>query len=172
MPTSIDHGNAARAAREARLGTGTAAKRVGHRLLQKPYIRTRLEELKADAVIRADQRAQDDERIAALTREVEIERLEHVELAELVKLEVEARKLKFLERMLAMRGGMDRNGSRGGTQSRFARVCRQWRGEPAQREPGRCCCGVPATSARGASCDRCRERNRHYRPAMVECSED
>ena len=25
------------------------------------------------------------------------------------------------------------------------------------------CCGQPATSPRGASCDRCRERDRHYR---------
>ena len=35
---------------------------------------------------------------------------------------------------------------------------RQYRGEPAHREPGRGCCGQLATSPRGASCDRCRER--------------
>ena len=35
--------------------------------------------------------------------------------------------------------------------------------ELAAAEPGRCCCGQPATSPRGASCDRCRERSRHYR---------
>ena len=58
---------------------------------------------------------------------------------------------------------LHRVGSQGGAQSRLARVCRQYRGEPAHREPGRCCCGKPATSPRGASCDRCRERNRHYR---------
>ena len=62
-----------------------------------------------------------------------------------------------------MAGGGHRVGSQGGAQSRFARVCRQYRGEPAHREPGRCCCGKPATSLRGASCDYCRERNRHYR---------
>ena len=60
-------------------------------------------------------------------------------------------------------GRRHRVGSQGGAQSRLARVCRQYRGEPAHREPGRCCCGKLATSPRGASCDYCRERNRHYR---------
>ena len=62
-----------------------------------------------------------------------------------------------------MAGGRHRVGVQGGAQSRFARVCRQYRGEPAHREPGRCCCGKPDTSLRGASCDYCRERSRHYR---------
>ena len=103
--------------------------------------------------------------MAAITREAERERLERVTLTAQLELEAEAREFKLLKRMEreVMRVGMDRDGSRGGTQSRFARICRQWRGEPAHREPGQCCCGQPATSARGASCDRCRERNRHYR---------
>ena len=100
-----------------------------------------------------------------LAREAELDRLARVELTALLDLEDAERKQKLLRRMHreVMHGGRYRVGSQGGAQSRFARVCRQYRGEPAHREPGRCCCGQLATSPRGASCDYCRERNRHYR---------
>ena len=161
----LEHGNAARAARAAEFGTGPGARRVGYKLLRKPYIRAAIEEMKAAILNHAHQRAEDDARAAALTRDVELDRLARVELTALLDLEDAERKQKLLMRLHdeVMAGGRYREGSQGGAQSRFARVCRQWRGEPAHREPGRCCCGKLATSPRGASCDYCRERNRHYR---------
>ena len=111
----------------------------------------------------AHQRAEDDARVAALTRDIELDRLARLDLTALLDLEEAERKQKLLMRLHHMAGGRHRVGSQGGAQSRFSRVCRQYFGEPAHREPGRCCCGQPATSPRGASCDRCRERNRHYR---------
>ena len=60
-----DHGNAARAAREAKLGTGLGARRKGYQLLQKPYIRAAIADLKAAVLNRADQRAEGDARAAA-----------------------------------------------------------------------------------------------------------
>ena len=70
--------------------------------------------------------------MAALTREVELERLERVELAALLDLEAaDARELKLIKRLrreVLRVGGLDREGSRGGSQSRLARVCRQYRG--------------------------------------------
>ena len=160
-----DHGNAARAAREAGLGEGSGARRKGYQLLQKPYIRAAIADLKAAVLNRADQRAEDDARAAALTRDAEHDRLARLELTALLKIEEAERRQRILMRLHheVMAGGRHRVGSQGGAQSRFARVCRQYRGEPAHREPGRCCCGSLATSPRGASCDRCRERNRHYR---------
>ena len=160
-----DHGNAARAAREAGLGEGSGAKRKGWQLLQKPHIRAAIAARSAAVLNHAHQRAEDDARAAALAREAELDRLARVELTALLDLEDAERKQKLLRRMHreVMHGGRYRVGSQGGAQSRFARVCRQYRGEPAHREPGRCCCGQPATSPRGASCDYCRERNRHYR---------
>ena len=133
----LDHGNAARAAREAKLGTGTAAARKGYRLLQKTHIRARLEELQADAVIRADQQAKDDERVAALTREVELDSVERLELTALIDLQkAEDRELKLIKRLrrAVTLGGVlrYRKGTRGGSQSRLARVCRQYRGEQAR----------------------------------------
>ena len=101
--------------------------------------------------------------MAAFTRDVELDRLARLELTALLDLEEAERKQKLLMRLDHMAGGRHRIGSQGGAQSRFSRVCRQYFGEPAHREPGRCCCGKLATSPRGASCDRCRERNRHYR---------
>ena len=161
----LEHGNAARAARAAEFGTGPGARRVGYKLLRKPYIRAAIEEMKAAILNRAHQRAEDEARAAALAREAELERLARVELTALLDLEDAERKQKLLRRMHreVMHGGRYRVGSQGGAQSRFARVCRQYRGEPTHREPGRCCCGKLATSPRGASCDYCRERNRHYR---------
>ena len=161
----LDHGNAARAARDAGIGTGLGARRVGYCLLQHPYIRARLDDLKAATLDRERQQVEEDERVAALTVEVESDRLDRVELAALLELEEAERKQKLLGRVHqeVMRGGRYREGSKGGAQSRLARVCRQYRGEPAHRELGRCCCGEPATSPRGASCDRCREQSRHYR---------
>ena len=111
----------------------------------------------------ADQRAEDDARVAALTRDVELDRLVRLELTALLDLEEAERRQRILMRLHHEAGGRHRVGSQGGAQSRFSRVCRQYFGEPAHREPGRCCCGQPATSPRGASCDRCRERDRHYR---------
>ena len=161
----LDHGNAARAVRDARLGEGSGARRKGYQLLQKPHIRTVIAARSAAVVNHDHQRAEDDARVAALTREVELDRLARLELTALLDLEEAERKQKLLMRLHheVMAGGRYREGSQGGAQSRFARVCRQYRGEPAHREPGRCCCGQPATSLRGASCDYCRERNRHYR---------
>ena len=160
-----DHGNAARAARDAGLGEGSGARRKGWQLLQKPHVRAAIAARSAAVVNHAHQRAEDDARAAALTRDVELDRLARVELTALLDLEDAERKQKLLMRLHheVMAGGRYREGSQGGAQSRFARVCRQWRGEPAHREPGRCCCGKLATSPRGASCDYCRERNRHYR---------
>ena len=161
-----DHGNAARAVREAKLGTGLGARRKGYRLLQKGYIRAKLDELKAATLDRERQQVEEDARSAALTREVELDRLARLELAALLEIDRADREQGLLIRLHreAMRGAMNyRAGSRGGAQSQFARVCRQYNGEPAHREPGQCCCGQPATSPRGASCDRCRERDRHYR---------
>ena len=163
----VDHGNAAPAAREAELGTGLGARRKGYQLLRKPYIRAAIEEMKAAILNRAHQRAEDEARAAALAREVERDRLARLELNALLEIEEAERELKILMRMnREFMGGVRRRrvGSQGGAQSRLARVCRQYNGEPAHREPERCCCGKPATSPRGASCDhRCRERNRHYR---------
>ena len=48
-----DHGNAARAAREAGLGDGSGARRKGYQLLQKPYIRAAIADLKAAVLNRA-----------------------------------------------------------------------------------------------------------------------
>ena len=48
-----DHGNAARAAREAKLGTGLGARRVGYCLLQKPHVRAAIADLKAAILNRA-----------------------------------------------------------------------------------------------------------------------
>ena len=161
-----DHGNAARAAREAKLGTGLGARRVGYCLLQKPHVRAAIADLKAAILNRAHQRAEDEERAAALAREAELDRLARLELTALLEIEEAERELKMLMRMhheVIAGGRRHRVGSQGGAQSRLARVCRQLRGEPAHREPGRCCCGQLATSPRGASCDYCRERNRHYR---------
>ena len=134
-------------------------------LLQKPHIRAAIAARSAAVVNHDHQRAEDDARVAALTREVDIDRLARLELTALLDLEEAERKQKLFMRLHheVMAGGRCREGSQGGAQSRFARVCRQYRGEPAHREPGRCCCGSLATSPRGASCDRCRERNRHYR---------
>ena len=158
-----DHGNAARAVREAGLGEGSGARRKGYQLLQKPFIRAAIAARSAAVVNHVHQRAEDDARVAALTRDVELDRLARLELTALLDLEEAERKQKLLMRLHHMAGGGHRVGSQGGAQSRFSRVCRQYRGEPAHREPGRCCCGQPATSPRGASCDYCRERNRHYR---------
>ena len=52
-----DHGNAARAAREAKLGTGLGARRVGYCLLQKPHVRAAIADLKAAILNRAHQRS-------------------------------------------------------------------------------------------------------------------
>ena len=149
-----DHGNAARAVRESGLGDGSGARRKGYQLLQKPHIRAVIAARSAAVLNHADQRAEDDARVAALTREVELDRLARLELTALLDLEEAERKQKLLMRLHheVMAGGRYREGSQGGAQSRFARVCRQYRGEPAHREPGRCCCGQPATSPRGASC--------------------
>ena len=149
----LEHDNAARGARAAEFGTGLGARRKGYQLLQKPYIRAAIEEMKAAILNRAHQRA-------------ELERLARLELTARLEIEEAERELKMLMRMhheVIAGGRRHRVGSQGGAQSRFARVCRQYRGEPAHREPGRCCCGQLATSPRGASCDYCRERNRHYR---------
>ena len=151
-----DHGNAARAAREAGLGDSSGARRKGYQLLQKPYIRAAIADLKAAVLNRAHPRAEDDARAAALTRDAEHDRLARLELTALLEIEEADRQQRILMRL-------HHEVMAGGRQSRFARVCRQYRGEPAHREPGRCCCGSLATSPRGASCDRCRERNRHYR---------
>ena len=61
----VDHGNAARAARVAELGTGLGARRKGYQLLRKPYIRAAIEEMKAAILNRAHQRAEDEARVAA-----------------------------------------------------------------------------------------------------------
>ena len=159
----LEHGNAARAARAAEFGTGPGARRAGYKLLRKPYIRAAIEEMKAAILNRAHQRAEGEERAAALAREAERDRLARVELTALLDLEDAERRQRILMRLHHEAGGRHRVGSQGGAQSRFARVCRQYRGEPAHREPGRCCCGQLATSPQGASCDYCRERNRHYR---------
>ena len=159
----LDHGNAARAVRESVLGEGSGARRKGWQLLQKPHIRAVIAARSAAVVNYAHQRAEDDARMAALTRDVDLDRLARLELTALLDLEEAERKQKLLMRLHHMAGGGHRVGSQGGAQSRFARVCRQYFGEPAHREPGCCCCGQPATSPRGASCDRCRERDRHYR---------
>ena len=158
-----DHGDAARAVREAGLGEGSGARRKGWQLLQKPHIRAVIAARSAAVLNHAHQRAEDDARVAAFTRDVELDRLARLELTALLDLEEAERKQKLLMRLDHMAGGRHRIGSQGGAQSRFSRVCRQYFGEPAHREPGRCCCGKLATSPRGASCDRCRERNRHYR---------
>ena len=142
------------------------ARRVGYCLLQKPHVRAAIADLKAAILNRAHQRAEDEERAAALAREAEHDRLARLELTALLEIEEAERELKMLMRMhheVIAGGRRHRVGSQGGAQSRFARVWRQYRGEPAHREPGRCCCGKLATSPRGASCDYCRERNRHYR---------
>ena len=121
-------------------------------------------EKNASAILnRAHQRAEREERAAALAREAERDRLARLELTALLEIEEAERRQRILMRLHHEAGGRHRVGSQGGAQSRFARVCRQYRGEPAHREPGRCCCGQLATSPRGASCDYCRERNRHYR---------
>ena len=158
-----DHGNAARAARDAGLGEGSGARRKGYQLLQKPYIRAAIADLKAAVLNRAHRRAEDDARAAALAREAELDRQARLELTALLEIEEAERRQRILMRLHHEAGGRHRVGSQGGAQSRFARVWRQYRGEPAHREPGRCCCGKLATSPRGASCDRCRGRSRHYR---------
>ena len=73
--------------------------------------------------------------MAALTRDVELDRLARVELTALLDLEEAERKQKLLMRLHheVMAGGRYRVGSQGGAQSRFSRVCRQYRGEPAHR---------------------------------------
>ena len=147
----LEHGNAARAARAAEFGTGPGARRVGYKLLRKPYIRAAIEEMKAAVLNRADQRAEDDARAAALARDAELDRLARLELTALLEIEEAERRQRILMRLHHEAGGRHRVGSQGGAQSRFARVCRQYRGEPAHREPGRCCCGQLATSPRGAS---------------------
>ena len=163
----LEHGNAARAAREAGLGEGSGARRKGYQLLQKPYIRTRCHRGPerrcpqprspasrgrcASSGTHPRRRARSPGAVGA-DRACSISRKPSGKQKLLMRLHHEV-----------MAGGRYREGSQGGAQSRFARVCRQYRGEPAHREPGCCCCGQPATSPRGASCDRCRERDRHYR---------
>ena len=159
---------ATRLGRLGKRGSATArgARRVGYCLLQKPHIRAAIADLKAAILNRAHQRVEDEERAAALAREAELDRLVRLELTAQLEIEEAERELKMLMRMhheVIAGGRRHRVGSQGGAQSRLARVCRQYRGEPAHREPGRCCCGKLATSSRGASCDYCRERNRHYR---------
>ena len=119
----LEHGCAARAAREAKLGTGPGAARKGYRLLQKTHIRARLEELKAAIINSARRQADDDARVAALTREVERDSLDRVELAALLDLEAaEARELKLLKRIRReVRPSMDRGGSRGAAHNRGSR---------------------------------------------------
>ena len=91
-----DHGNAARAAREAKLGTGLGARRVGYCLLQKPHVRAAIADLKAAILNRAHQRAEDEERAAALAREAELDRLARLELTALLEIEEAERELKML----------------------------------------------------------------------------
>ena len=145
-----DHGNAARAVRESGLGEGSGARRKGYQLLQKPHVRAAISARSAAVLNHADQRA-------------ELDRLARLELTALLKIEEAERRQWILIRLHHEAGGRHRVGSQGGAQSRFSRVCRQYFGEPAHREPDRCCCGKLVTSPRGASCDYCRERNRHYR---------
>ena len=130
-----DHGNAARAAREAGLGDGSGARRKGYQLLQKPHVRAAIAARSAAVLNHADQRAEDDARAAALAREAEHDRLARLELT--ARLDRQQRILMRLHHEV-MAGGRHRVGSQGGAQSRFARICRQYRGEPAHREPGRC----------------------------------
>ena len=146
-----------------RMRRSLGARRVGYCLLQKPHVRAAIADLKAAILNRAHQRAEDEEQAAALAREAELDRLARLELTARLEIEEAERRQRILMRLHHEAGGRHRVGSQGGAQSRFARVCRQYRGEPAHREPGRCCCGQLATSPRGASCDYCRERNRHYR---------
>ena len=169
-----DHGNAARAAREAGLGEGSGARRKGYQLLQKPHVRAAIAARSAAVLNHAHQRAEDDARAAALTRDAELDRLARLELTALLKIEEAERRQRILMRLHheVMAGGRHRVGSQGGAQSRFSRVCRQYFGEPAHREPGRCCCGSLATSPRGASCDRCRERNRQPLPRLPQDAPD
>ena len=65
-------------------------------------------------------------------RDAELDRLARVELTALLDLEDAERKQKLLRRMHreVMHGGRYRVGSQGGAQSRFARVCRQYRASP------------------------------------------
>ena len=159
-----DHGTAARAAREAGLGEGSGARRKGWQLLQKPYIRAAIAARSAAVLNHAHQRARGRWRERRHSpADAELDRLARLELTALLKIEEAERRQRILMRLHHEAGGRHRVGSQGGAQSRFARVCRQYFGEPAHREPGRCCCGQPATSPRGASCDYCRERNRYYR---------
>ena len=65
----LDHGNAARAVRESGLGEGSGARRKGWQLLQKPHVRAAIAARSAAVVNYAHQRAEDDARVAALTRD-------------------------------------------------------------------------------------------------------
>ena len=74
----VDHGNAARAVREAELGTGLGARRNGYQLLRKPYIRNAIEDLKAAILKRGRQATEDEARLAKLQMRRRLDRLGHV----------------------------------------------------------------------------------------------
>ena len=162
------HGNAARAVREAHLSDGSGARRKGWQLLQKPHVvKAIIAELRQRKAADARQRAS-DELAARRGIEAEHERLMRIALMALRELEESVKLSMRLDhetrRLLSGGSRALREGSQGGAQSAYARVMRQCSGEPAHRQPGRCCCGARATSASGASCDRCRERDRSAFP--------
>ena len=94
-----DHGNAARAAREAGLGEGSGARRKGYQLLQKPHVRAAIAARSAAVLNHAHQRAEDDARAAALTRDAELDRLARLELTALLKIEEAERRQRILMRL-------------------------------------------------------------------------